>query len=275
MSLPTNLYDRFRQEMQLRNYARNTIKTYTSCLRAYVEWLAPVHPRDADQEQIQAFLHHLLTERRSHAWIAQSVSALKFLYVELYRRDPDTIRLRYPRRNPTLPYVPTRDEVLRLADAITNRKHRLAVLLLYATGLRVSELISADIRDINLERMTLFVHQGKGGKDRVTVISPTLADELRWICADRPPTAPLIPALGGSRWTTRSVQKVVRRAARRAELPARLTPHSLRHAFATHLLEDGTELRFIQNLLGHADIKTTTRYTHVRDPRALRITSPL
>jgi len=275
MPLSSNLFTRYEQEMRLRNYAHSTIKTYKLCLRQYVTWLTPTVPRDATPAQVHDFFHQLLENKRSTAWIAQCVSALKFLYVDLYRRNPNDYRFRHPRRQQRLPYVPNRVEVRKLAAGTNNRKHRLAILLLYAAGLRASELIAMNIGDVDLNRCTLHVYEGKGGKDRVTIFSKDLLTEIQWIMDKRPRAAPLIPARDGSRWTTRSLQKVIRRSADRAGLPKRLTPHSLRHAFATHLLEDGTELRLIQGLLGHSSIQTTTRYARIQDPRALQLKSPL
>jgi integrase/recombinase XerD len=275
MPLSNQLFARFEQEMKLRNYARTTIKTYLCCLRAYVRWLHPTLPRDATNDQIHDFLLSLVSEGRSKAWIAQSISTLKFLYIELYNRPAAAVRLRYPRRQSRLPYVPTRAEVLQIAGALTNRKHRLAVLLLYASGLRASELIALKVGDVNFEKKTLTVHAGKGGRDRVTLFSAELAEDLRRACDQRAARDPLFPSAAGGPWTTRSLQKVVRRAARRAGVSHRITPHSLRHAFATHLLEGGTDLRFIQSLMGHASIETTTRYARVQDPGALGLSSPL
>ena len=276
MPLSTALIPRFREELAYRNYAPKTIKTYTSCLRQYLRWLQPLHPRDAHPEQIRGYLLEGVQAGRSRPWMDQSLSALRFLYVELYAWDPSVFReVPRPRRERTLPYVPTRAEVLQLAEATGNRRHRLAVLLLYAAGLRVAELCALKVQDVRAEDLALSVRGGKGKKDRRTLLSHTLIDELRWLAADRPPRDPLFRSATGKAWRTRSVQKVVARARTRAGLHPKLTPHSLRHAFATHLLENGTDLRIIQGLLGHSRIDTTTRYTRLRDPTKLNVTSPL
>lgn len=275
MPLSTNLFERYRQELKLRHYSPRTIKAYTTCLRSFVRFLHPRLPRDAGPEEVRAFLLHSLTTGLSRSYVDQAIGALRFLYADLYRRPWDVRDVPRPRREDSLPEVPTRDEVLALSAALTNLKHRLAVLLLYATGLRVSELVGLSVRDVDLEALTLRVRGGKGRKDRVTVLSEVLEFPLReWIGA-RSPDEPLFPSQAGGRWTVRSVQRVVEQAALKARLRKHVTPHSLRHAFATHLLEGGTDLRFIQALLGHARIDTTTRYTRVRNPRALRIRSPL
>ncbi len=274
MELSSRLVERFAQELHIRGYRRNTVRTYVAALRGYLRWLGPVHPRDATVDQIKAYLLQLLHDGKSRSLVDQVLSALKFLYVELYKTctAPDFMVER-PRREFTLPRVLTRDQVLALADAVPNRRHRVAVLLLYAAGLRVSELVAANVRDVDFENFTLHVRDAKGAKDRLTIVSPRLAEELQWLCSGRNGGAPLVPSRDGGRWTTRSLQHVVERASEVSGVDA--SCHTLRHSFATHLLENGTDIRFIQELLGHAKIETTTRYTHVRNPALLRVRSPL
>jgi site-specific recombinase XerD len=275
MPLSTGLYTRFEQELRLRNYGPRTIKTYVSCVRTYAAWLAPRVPRDVGPDDIRAYLHHCFAQGKSRSLVDQIISALKFLYVDLYHHAPAAFEIERPRREKALPKVLTREDVLRLADHVTNRRHRLAVLLMYAAGLRVSEVIAANVRDVDLAAMTITVRGGKGRKDRVTVLSPALADDLAWLVGARPGADPLVPNRAGARWTIRSLQHVVEHAADRAGLEGRVSCHTLRHSFATHLLEGGTDIRFIQELLGHSRIETTTRYTHVRNPTLRRIRSPL
>jgi site-specific recombinase XerD len=274
-TLSDQLFERFQQELRLRRYARRTIKTYTSALRAYVRWLAPRHAREADAETVRAYLLHLLDEGHSAAWLGQTVSALKLLYRDMYGWPEADFDVPRPRRDERLPRVPTREQIVAMAEATRNRKHRLAILTLYASGVRVSELTGLCCGDVDLSQNVLRVRMGKGAKDRLTLLSPRIHGDLEWIIGDRPPQAPLFPSADGTRWTARSVQRVVAAAARRAEVPYAVTPHSLRHAFATHMLEAGTDLRIIQGLLGHASVVTTTRYTHVANPARFSVRSPL
>ncbi|MFT7520216.1 MAG: integrase/recombinase XerD [Kiritimatiellia bacterium] len=273
--LSEQLFERYQQELRLRRYARRTIKSYTCALRAYVAWLAPEHPREADAYTVRSYLLHLVDDGHSAAWLSQTVSALKLLYRDMYGWSDTDFKVPRPRRDQRLPYVPTRDQILAMASGTVNRRHRLAILTLYASGLRVSELCEAKVEDVDLGRYLLHVRLGKGAKDRVTLLAPSLHDELCWLLDDRPPHDPLFLSQAGGSWSTRSVQRVVAAAARRAKITGKVTPHSLRHAFATHLLEAGTDLRVIQELLGHASVKTTTRYTHVADPRRFNVRSPL
>lgn len=274
-TLSPHLFPRYRQEMVVRGYAEDTIKAYLSCLRRYVRWLGPRHPREVTAEEARSYLLLLIERGASRSLVRQAVSSLKLLYVTLYGREDWGFALPRPRRELRLPYVPTRAQVLQMADGTGNIRHRAAILLLYGSGLRLSELLALRIGDVDVQRLTVHVVQGKGRKDRYTLLSEGLLPLLRSLAGDRPQDAVLFRSNAGGAWSPRSVQKFVRAAAEKAGVPGRVTPHSLRHAFATHLLEAGTDLRIIQGLLGHADIRTTTRYTHMRDPNRLRVVSPL
>lgn len=273
--LSAQLVERYARELRVRQYSARTVRAYATAVRQYAQWLAPVHPRDATAETVRGYLLRELERGRSAAWLGQTVSALKVLYVDLYEWPEADFRVPRPRRDTRVPRVPTREEILRMAARTHNRKHRLTILLLYASGVRVSELCSLRIQDVDLEQNVLHVRAGEGEKDRSTLLSPHLHKELRWVMADRQDSDWLFPSRSGRRWTTRSVQRVVGAAAERAEVPGPVTPHTLRHAFATHLLEAGTDLRVIQELLGHSSVKTTTRYTHMADPARSAVTSPL
>jgi len=273
--LSPHLYERYQQEMRLRNYAPNTIRIYTGVLRAYVSWIHPTHPRDSDVERIRAFQLHCLDMGVSESFLAQIVSSLKMLYVRFYLWPDEDFSVPRPRMPKKLPFVPTRDQILAMAASTPNRKHKTAILLLYAAGLRVSELIDLRVGDVDLERLTLFVRQSKGAKDRHTLLSPTLVEDLGWLGQGRSLDDWLFRSNRGGQWSVRSLQHVVRRCGEKAGLEKRVSPHTLRHAFATHLLENGVDLMIIQTLLGHSKLSTTTRYIHMRDPNRMRVQSPL
>lgn len=273
--LATTLLARVRQEMALRNYAPRTVDVYLSCLRRYALWLAPTPPREAEAETPRSWLVQLVELGASRTSVDQHVSALKFLYVELYGWDEDRLSVPRPRRGDHLPDVPSKSDVLRLAHAVDNHKHRLAILFLYATGVRVSELVALDVGDIDLHSGLVRVRSGKGDKDRLTVLARRIIPDLQRHIGDRSRLCPLFAARGGRRWSVRSVQHVVQKARERAGIDMKVTPHTLRHAFATHLLEAGTDMRVIQQLLGHRHITTTTRYARMRNPARMSILSPL
>ena len=274
-ALSDKLFERYEQELRLRNYSPASIKTYRNCLRQFSVWADPEVPRDVTPERVRAFLLEILEAGGSRSLVDQYVSCLKVLYVQLYERDETTFAIPRPRRETKLPSVPTRDEVVQMADSTLNRKHRLAILLMYAAGLRVSEVVKLRIRDVDLDRLIIEVRGGKGRKDRLTLLSEALVPELTTFCRNRKPSDWLLESAQGGKLTTRTLQRVVRAAAERAAVRGHVTCHSLRHAFATHLLEGGTDLRYIQVLLGHRSVTTTARYTHMRDPRAIRLRSPL
>lgn len=273
--LSTDLLERVAQEMRLRNYARRTIKAYVSCLRRFAHHIRPQVPREVATADVRAWLLELRNAGASRSLMDQHVSALRFLYRELYGRKDAALNIPRPRKNQALPFVPTRAQVLQLADSIANRRHRLAILFLYSTGVRVGELVALNVGDVDLEELVVRVLEGKGRKDRLTVVSQSLGDDLRRLMAGRSRLEPLFPNEYGQRWSARSVQHVMQRARIQVGLPAGTTPHSLRHAFATHLLEQGVELRAIQQLLGHKNLKTTTRYARMTHPGRMKVVSPL
>lgn len=275
MGLSRGLYTRYRQEMVLRGYAENTIKAYLSCVRAFAGWLAPIIPRLATDEDIRGYLLELLEADKSRSYVNLAVSALKLLYIELYERTSDAFRLPRPKRGAFRPRVLSRDEVFELAGAMRNERHRLIVLTLYATGLRVSELTGLRIEDVHFTGLRVRVRRGKGRKERYTVLSRRILDDLKRLAGDRSPSEPMFRSKQGGHLSTRTVQRAIRSAAGRAGLHGGVTPHSLRHSFATHLLEAGTDLVHIQALLGHSDLRTTVRYIHMRDPAGMHLRSPL
>lgn len=273
--LSGKLFERYRQELRVRNYAKRTITTYVSMVQAYVRWLDGRHPRDVDAEVVRAFLLDRLDRGRSRSYVDQAISALRFLYIDLYGWEDLEFDVHRPRREAKLPYVPTKAEILRMAELTLNRKHRCTILFLYASGLRVSELVALRVKDIDPNRMTVHVRGGKGRKDRSTLFSERLVPDYHWLAGERDDLDPLFIANTGRRLSVRSVQHVVAGAALRADLPETVSPHSLRHAFATHLLEAGIDLLVVKRLLGHAKATTTARYVHMKDPNRFAVTSPL
>ena len=271
MPMSSDLFKRVRQEMALRNYASRSIETYVSCIKQFALAL-PCPPREATLDLIQAYLLGIASTQSRPA-VDQTISALKFLYVELYGWTDEAFAVERPRRHQTLPYVPTRQEVRALLDAIENRRYRLAASMLYGSGLRVSELVVVRIGDLRVEDLTLRVASGKGGRTRTTIVAESLLQELTWMVGARTRERPLLVRSNGDPLTVRSVQSVVHRTSLQLGLP--VSCHSLRHAFATHLLEAGVSLRVIQDLLGHARIETTTRYTRIQSPSVFAVRSPL
>lgn len=264
------------EELRLRGYARRTRRTYLGHARRFLRALAD-HRGLPDEARIRAHLLHLLEERKvSHSYVNQRVSALEFLYARVLDLPAAVARLPRPKRGRKLPTVLGREEVRRLLARIRNPKHRAIVMLLYAAGLRVSEVVRLRCEDVDLERGLITVRRAKGRKERVVMLADVAATAVRAYRDAYRPTDWLFPgARKGRHLHARSVQHLLKRAARRAGLDKKVTPHTLRHSFATHLLENGTDLRFIQELLGHASSTTTEIYTRVSRGRLARIRSPL
>jgi site-specific recombinase XerD len=271
------LFDVLAQEMRLRNYSPKTIKAYKSCIRGFVRFISPRHPRELQDEDIRAYLVHLIDEKKSSsATVHQVIDAIRFLYVELYHRSFAVGTLPRPRRQKRLPVILSHGEVRSIIEAADNPKHRLLLMLTYSAGLRLGEVLRLRPEDIDSNRNCIHIKFGKGMKDRYTVLSPTLLLELReYWKAYHPKKYVFEGQEPGKPYSPSSFQKVFTHAAEKAGIRKPVTVHSLRHAFATHLLEQGTDLRYIQSLLGHSSSKTTEIYTHVSQQHIGQIPSPL
>jgi integrase/recombinase XerD len=274
----TALRRRMLSDLEVRNYSPSTRRIYVSHVARFARHFGR-SPSELGSEEARAYVSHLVEEKKiSLSYYNQVVSALRFLYRVTLDRPEMIGRLPRPRREKRLPTVLSRDEVVRLLHAVENPTHRLLLLVAYAGGLRVSEVVGLRVNDIDSERMVIHVRQGKGRKDRQVMLSPVLLEELRRYWRRAQPREWLFPGqTAGRPRTCRSVQRICKKAAEAAGLSEgrRISVHTLRHSFATHLLESGTDLRVIQTLLGHSSVRTTTCYTHVSTDRLRSIVSPL
>jgi integrase/recombinase XerD len=260
----TPLRRRMIDDMTLRNFTKATIEAYVRCVVRFARHFRS-SPDLLGPEQVRAYLLHLLQERHvSLSYYKLTRCALRFFYRETLGRDDVPQSLAPVKQPRTLPVVLGPDELARFFAAVKNLKHRALLMTAYAAGLRVSEVTRLRVTDIDSARMVIRVRHGKGQKDRYVMLSPRLLEVLRayWRAA-RPPDF-LFPGAAADRpLTTGSVRKVCSRARLAAGLDKHVTVHTLRHSFATHLLESGTDLRTIQVLLGHHSFSTTARYVHV------------
>jgi len=272
----TPLRRRMIDDMTLRNFSLKTIQAYVRCVARFAYYFHR-SPEHLGPEQIRAYLLYLLQERRvSLSYYNLTRCALRFFYrVTLGRDDvPGSIA---PAKQPrTLPVVLSPDELVRFFAAVANLKHRAILMTAYAAGLRVSEVTHLRVSDIDSQRMVIHVRRGKGQKDRYAMLSPRLLEILRAYWKAARPADFLFPgAVPEQPITTGSVRRVCYRARRAAGLAKHVTVHTLRHSFATHLLEAGTDLRTIQVLLGHRSFSTTARYVHVATASLPSTRSPL
>jgi site-specific recombinase XerD len=272
----TALRRRMIEDMTLRNFAPLTIKSYVERVADFARHFG-ISPEHLGPDQIRAYLLHLVQERRiSWSYFNQTRSALRFLYRVTLGRDwvvEGVVCAKQPRK---LPVVLSLDEIAQFFAAITNLKHRAILVTAYAAGLRVSEVVGLRCDDIDSRRMVIRLRQAKGRKDRYVMLSPRLLSLLRCYWKAVRPKEYLFPGRHPDRpITPRTVQLVCQTALSVSGLKKRVSPHTLRHSFATHLLEGGTDLRTIQILLGHRSLSTTARYLQVATAALRSTRSPL
>jgi integrase/recombinase XerD len=271
------LRDRMEQDLILRKLRPTTRRNYLFYCRQFAAFFRR-SPEELGEAEIRQFLlHHIRVRQSSHDTYRQVRAALKFLYTVTLKRSWEIEHIPFPRRcGRRLPEVLTIPELTAFFDALRSAKYRAVLLTCYAGGLRISEACHLRIDDVDSKRMVLRIRDGKGGHERLTLLSPRLLAILRryWLIAK--PKEWLFPGRGQTRpLCPDTVREVCRKAVIKAGLATRCSPHSLRHSFATHLLDAGADLVLIQNLLGHRSIYTTSRYTHVSTERLQKTTSPL
>jgi len=273
----TPLRQRMFDDMQLRNFASNTIDAYVDQVAKFARYFGR-SPEQLGPEEIRRYQVYLVQEKKV-AWSTfnQAVCALRILYRVTLAKDWPITHIPYAKRPKRLPIVLSADEVQRLLACVQFLKARLVLTTAYAAGLRISEATHLKVADLDSSRMMIRVQQGKGAKDRYVPLSRRLLEELRAYWRLERPADWLFPGYRDRRQPIHpgSVQRVCQRAAKAAGINKQVTPHTLRHSFATHLLEAGVDLPAIQRLMGHKDVRTTMIYLHVRQERLRAITSPL
>ncbi|MEM1259299.1 MAG: site-specific tyrosine recombinase/integron integrase [Bacteroidota bacterium] len=252
-------------KLELRKYAENTVITYVHHFERFINHYHAIASKDITENEIRDYLKMLVQKGRSNSYINQAINSIKFYYEAVMGMPNRLYAIERPRKQKQLPKVLSKQEVKDLIACTNNMKHRCIVSLLYSAGLRRSELLNLGIQDIDDKRMLIRVKKAKGNKDRMTVLSPTLLVELRTYLKEYRPKTYLFEGPGNRPYTASSVLKLIAKAAQKAGIQRKVTPHMLRHSFATHLLEDGTDIRHIQLLLGHNSTKTTEIYTHVAE----------
>jgi integrase/recombinase XerD len=272
----TELRRKMLEELQLRNYSPNTQRAYIRCVANFAKhFKAP--PDRLGPEHIREY-QLLLVQRKKLSWALfnQTVCALRFFYHDVLHRNWMIEHIPYPRHEQKLPMVLSPGEVAALFQSTPNLKHRAILMTIYGAGLRVSELIHLRVADIDSQRQVISVRQAKGHKDRQVMLSPRLLDLLRTYWKSYRPKSWLFPGENPEHPITQvTVWRICQQARKAAHLAKRVSPHTLRHCFATHLLEDSTDLRRIQILLGHRNLKTTARYLHVSNLAVRSTVSPL
>jgi len=260
----TPLRERFVQDLELINRSSSTIDIYVGHVARFAKHFG-CSPAQLGPEQCRQYQLHLLERNLSWSTFNQCVCALRFLYGTTLGRTEVIPRLRFGRRPKKLPVVLDRQEVLELLTCVRNRKHRMGLTTMYATGVRVGEVVRLAVGDIDSRRMTILVARGKGNKQRLVPLSQNLLEELRaWWCQHRDPKWLFPGGRPGRPLTESTLQRAFSAAAGKAHITQAASPHTLRHTFATELLEAGVDLLTIQKILGHTSLRTTLIYTHVR-----------
>lgn len=261
------------RELRVVNYSQKTIKSYLYGLREYFSFKGN-DLTNLNQENIRDFLLHCEKKHISPQSRNLFLNAIKFYYRSVVK-NPQKIEIQSAKRSKSLPTVLSRSEITNILESLKNAKHKLLLSLAYGAGLRVSEIVALKVQDLDFEELTVHIKQAKGQKDRISVIPTSLIDNLKSLIAGKDKNDLVFASERGGKLTTRTAQKVFENALRDSGINKDATFHSLRHSFATHLLENGTDVRFVQELLGHQNIRTTQIYTHVTNPKLKNIKSPL
>lgn len=266
----------FRQLLEIKRYSVNSIETYVNAFR---QFLLHFKGQDVDvltERQIEQYINQQVTERKiSVSYQKQLVAAIKFWYLGVLDRKI-TLNYLYPDRLEfKIPVVFSQQEIKKMLGICENIKHKAILVTIYSCGLRLSELTSLMIKDVDSKAMTVTIRQGKGNRDRVVVLSEKLLFLLRDYFKEYKPKEYLFEGQSGGKYSERSVQQVLKQTLAKANIKTKGSVHTLRHSYATHLIEQGTDVRFVQELLGHKNIKTTMIYTHLTDATKRKIKSPL
>ena len=268
--------DDFILKLKELRYSLNTEKTYKFALEDYLNYHHTIDIEKLNEGHIQSFLRHLVMERNvSSSYQNQAINAIKFYYERVLGGQRKTYFIDRPKKEKTLPVVLSEEEILLILRSVSNLKHKAILMVIYSAGLRISECINLKIKDIDSNRMQIRVDQSKGRKDRYTLLATKTLHVLRDYFKEYRPKEFLFEGQDVGCYSTRSIQNIFRDAVEKTKIKKKVSVHSLRHSFATHLLENGTNLRYIQSLLGHSNSKTTEIYTHVTTKGFEQLKSPL
>jgi len=261
-------------ELKLRGFSPQTQKTYIYQNQQFIKFVNK-DQKDIVEEDVKEYLAHLISDKKvSMSTVALVKAALKFYYDEILKKN--IVNQKTPKIAHKLPEILTKEEMRNLLRTLNHTKSRIIVKLLYSSGIRLSECLNMKIEDLEMANKMGWVRGGKGGKDRMFILSDDVVNEiLLYVNAHNIRSGYLFTGSEGKPLSPRNIQKIVKKAAKRAGIMKHITPHKLRHSFATHLLESGTDIRVIQELLGHSNLQTTQIYTKVSGEQMRKVKSPL
>ncbi|MEM7371787.1 MAG: tyrosine-type recombinase/integrase [Bacteroidota bacterium] len=263
------------EQLMLKRYSPHTSKSYRSHFATFLLRYNDIHPTELTETHIRTYLMEVIADGRSESHQNQIINAIKFYYEQVLQQERKVYYLPRPKRPQKLPNALSEEEVRRLISVIDNLKHTCIIMMIYSAGLRLSEVVNLRISDINSSQMRIFVKGGNGKKDRHVGLSEKILLRLRAYYKLYRPHDWLFEGQYGGQYGKSSVQKIFRRAKLASRVNPHATVHSLRHSYATHLLDRGINLRYIQELLGHSSSKTTEIYTHISQKGKLQVKSPL
>lgn len=268
-----NDLEKVKMELSIRNYSPKTILIYSSCLKDFFEYRKDQW-RKFEEWEIKRFLYQKQQKSLAASTLNLYLNAIKFYFSQI-QHHPQKLNLRFAKKPKRNPVVLSRGEIQKLIMTIKNSKHRLLISLAYGAGLRVSEILALRQQDLDFETGLIHIRQAKGKKDRLALLPQKLQRELKKLAILKKPGEYVLESERGGKLTSRTAQKVFKDALQKAGICKPATFHSLRHSFATHLLENGTDVRYVQELLGHQNIQTTQRYTQVGTHSLKNLQSPL
>lgn len=270
------LISKYESKLILRNYSYSTVEVYVSALGVFLTFVQENDIRKVTPDVLEEFYRYAREELNyGYSMMKQLLASVKFLYQEVLKESIDfdfNIKMKKPS---TVPEVLSVEEVQRFLNSFINLKHKAIFTLCYSAGLRLGEILDLKISDIDSGRMQIRIHQGKGKKDRYTLLASKVLKLLRRYVKEYSPKQYLFEGQNGGKYSSSSVQNLMRKHRKLANIKKKATPHTLRHSFATHLLDNGTDIRFIQELLGHKHISTTQIYTHVSTRDLKDVKSPI
>jgi len=270
------LISKYKHTLTLKNYSQSTVNSYLNGLYKFIDYVQGGKIEEVTPAHISEFLVRTKRENDySYSTMKQLIASVRFLYIEVLKKNIDfdfTIKMKKPSR---IPVVLSVEEVQRLLNSFTNVKHKTIFTLCYSAGLRVGEILNLKLKDIDSDRMQIRIEQGKGQKDRYSILSEKVLVLLREYVKEYQPADYLFEGQGGGQYSASSIQALMRRHKKKCGITKKATPHTLRHSFATHLLDNGTDTRFIQELLGHKHISTTQIYTHLSSRSLKDVKSPI
>ena len=258
-------------KLELKRYSDNTVRNYVSCFESFINYFYDKDPITLNEIDVRKYLQKLIQEGKSNSYVNLAVNSIKFFYETVHGMPNRFYSIERPRKEKKLPEVLSKEEIIKIINSTNNNKHKCIVGLLYSSGLRRGELLSLKVTDIDSKRMVVKINNAKGNKDRISILSPSILKDLQRYYKEYRPKEYLFEGQNGSKYSATSVLKIISVAAKKAGILKKVSPHMLRHSFATHLLENGTDIRHIQLLLGHSSTKTTEIYTHVANRSFMEI----